>query len=126
MAVWLAMMGGAPVLATSYYVTVAGLGGEPDYEQRFAAWASDLDKVFSEGGADVRVQTLHGPEATRERVRGVLEEIARQSGAGDALALIIIGHGTFDGHEYKINLPGPDVSAEELAAVDEIVPPGTT
>ena len=29
-----------------YYVTVAGLGGEPDYEQRFTATAKDLDKLF--------------------------------------------------------------------------------
>ena len=33
-----------------YYVTVAGLGGEPDYEQRFTANAKDLDKLFKESG----------------------------------------------------------------------------
>ncbi len=32
--------------AATYYVTVAGLGGEPDYEQRFTANAMDLDKLF--------------------------------------------------------------------------------
>src|ERR1700749_906502 len=32
--------------ASTYYVTVAGLGGEPDYEQRFTANAMDLDKIF--------------------------------------------------------------------------------
>ena len=26
-----------------YYVTVAGLGGEPDYEQRFTATAKDME-----------------------------------------------------------------------------------
>ena len=35
-----------PVRAASYYVTVAGLGGEPDYEQRFTALAKDLDKLL--------------------------------------------------------------------------------
>ena len=33
-----------PAHAAEYYVTVAGLGGEPDYEQRFTAMAADLDK----------------------------------------------------------------------------------
>jgi len=33
--------------AAPYYVTVAGLGGEPDYEQRFTALAKDLDKCMS-------------------------------------------------------------------------------
>ena len=32
--------------AAPYYVTVAGLGGEPDYEQRFTGLAKDLDKLF--------------------------------------------------------------------------------
>ena len=33
-----------------YYVTVAGLGGEPDYEQRFTTTAKDLDKLFKAAG----------------------------------------------------------------------------
>jgi hypothetical protein len=28
--------------ATTFYVTVAGLGGEPDYEQRFASLAQEI------------------------------------------------------------------------------------
>ncbi|MCP5116588.1 MAG: hypothetical protein GY953_37645, partial [bacterium] len=46
--------------AATYYVTVAGLGGEEDYEQRFANWAGDLDKVFRETGGEVEVRTLRG------------------------------------------------------------------
>jgi hypothetical protein len=30
---------------------------------------------------------------------------------------MLIGHGTFDGYDYKINLPGPDLSAAELAGL---------
>ena len=36
--------------------------------------------------------------------------------------LILIGHGSFDGVEYKFNLPGPDISAAELAALCDRVP----
>jgi hypothetical protein len=35
---------------------------------------------------------------------------------------MLIGHGSFDGYEYKINLPGPDLSAAELAALLDKVP----
>ena len=34
-----------PRAPDSYYVTVAGLGGEPDYEQRFTELAHDLDTL---------------------------------------------------------------------------------
>ena len=44
--------------ASVYYVTVAGLGGEPDYEQRFTANAKDLDKLFKASGNGAHVYTL--------------------------------------------------------------------
>ncbi len=96
--------------AETYIVTVAGLGGEPDYEQRFTGWATDVGKT-------VKSETLQGPAATRERLRAVLGALAEKSTAQDDLALILIGHGTFDGVEYKFNLPGPDIAATELAAL---------
>ncbi len=108
--------------AATHYVTVAGLGGEPDYEQRFEAWARDLDKTFRGAGAGDTVHTLHGAEARKERLEAVIKEVAGSSRPGDELALIIIGHGTFDGHTYKVNLPGPDISGIELAALLDTVP----
>jgi len=35
---------------------------------------------------------------------------------------MLIGHGGFDGYEYKINLPGPDLSGVELAALLDRIP----
>ncbi len=35
---------------------------------------------------------------------------------------MMIGHGTFDGVEYKFNLPGPDISGTELAALLNRIP----
>jgi hypothetical protein len=101
--------------ATTFYVTVAGLGGEADYEQRFAGLAKELDKLLKESGGDVQVRTLFGAEATKERVRNVLADVARQARPEDAFVLFLIGHGTHDGYVYKMNLPGPDLSAPELA-----------
>ncbi|HOK44838.1 MAG TPA: hypothetical protein PLA43_09620 [Bryobacteraceae bacterium] len=109
---WLAAL---PASAATYYVTVAGLGGEPEYEQRFAAWAQEIDKYVKAGAA--RVVTLHGPDATRDRVRAALEAVARDAGPQDAFVLMLIGHGTYDNVEYKFNLPGPDISGGELATL---------
>ena len=36
--------------------------------------------------------------------------------------LTLIGHGSFDGVEYKFNLVGPDISAADLAALCDRVP----
>lgn len=105
----------ARVHAATFYVTVAGLGGEPDYEQRFTANAMDLDKIFK-GGTGAQVVTLTGKQATKARLTEVLASVARQAKPEDDFVLILIGHGSFDSSEYKFNLVGPDISAPELAA----------
>ena len=107
--------------ATTFYLTVAGLGGEPDYEQRFAGWANEIESIVKPGN-DVRVETLKGAAATRANVRAALEGIAREAQPQDALVVMFIGHGSYDGVDYKINLPGPDLSATDLAALLERIP----
>ena len=62
--------------ASVYYVTVAGLGGEPDYEQRFTANARDLDKLFKASGSSAHVYTLTGAQATRAHLTETLGSIA--------------------------------------------------
>ena len=62
--------------ATTYYVTVTGLGGEPDYEQHFAMWAKDIEKALKPA-PDAKVETL--VNATREQVRTALDGIAKDA-----------------------------------------------
>lgn len=101
--------------AATYTVIVSGLGGEPDYEQRFTAAANDLNKAFTAEGAAAHVVTLTGTNATAAKLKDALNSVARESRPDDDFTLILIGHGTFDGAEYKFNLVGPDVTATELA-----------
>ena len=103
--------------AATFYVIVAGLGGEPDYEQRFTAAANDLDRILKSAGAAAHVYTLVGAQATAARFRDTMNTIEREAKEDDDFALILIGHGSFDGVEYKFNLPGPDVTAAEIAAM---------
>ena len=108
----------SPVFATTYMVTVAGLGGEPDYEQRFQLLATDTDKILKSGGSSDRVvETFKGADATKAKITASLNQIAAQAKPQDVLVLMMIGHGTFDGTQYKFNLPGPDISGAELAGL---------
>jgi hypothetical protein len=119
----LLILAGATALpAATYYVTIAGLGGEPEYEQRFSGWAKDIDKTLK-SVPDAKVDTLYGPAATREAIRGVFTRIGKEAKPTDALVVMLIGHGTYDGVEYKINLPGPDLTAIELAGILDRMPP---
>ena len=112
---------GARAWAATFYVTVAGLGGEPDYEQRFTANAMDLDKIFrSTTGA--HVYTMTGKQSTKARLTEVMAQVAREARPEDDLVMTLVGHGSFDGAEYKFNLVGPDISAAHLAALCDRVP----
>jgi hypothetical protein len=100
--------------AANYFVTVAGLGGTPEYETQFGKWAQELDHELNTG-ADTHVVTLSGAAATRQRIEQELAKIAAESSVTDTFALFLIGHGSFDGKDYKINVPGPDMTGVELA-----------
>jgi hypothetical protein len=108
--------------AGTYWVIVAGLGGEPDYEQRFAATANDLDRILKTSGGDIHVFTLSGPSATRAHLEETLGLVTRQTKPEDDFVLVLIGHGSYDGSVYKFNLPGPDISGGELAALCDRIP----
>jgi hypothetical protein len=106
--------------ATTFYLTVSGLGGEKDYEQRFKMWADDVDGSLKKAGGDCKVTTLTNP--TRDQVRKALADVTTQAKPNDAMVLMLIGHGTYDGQDYKFNLQGPDMTAAELAALLDKVP----
>ena len=106
--------------ATTFYVTISGLGGEPDYDQRFKMWAADIDASLKNAGGDANLVTLEAP--TREQIRARLGELSKQSKPTDSVVLMLIGHGSFDGVEYKFNIPGADISGAELGALLDRVP----
>jgi hypothetical protein len=117
-----ASLGARAAQAAPYYVTVAGLGGEPDYEQRFTALAKDLDKLFKAAATDAHVYTLTGADSTKAHLTDTLAQIAHEAKPEDEFTLILIGHGSYDGEEYKFNLPGPDISGEDLAILCDRIP----
>ncbi len=96
-------------------IIVAGAPGEaefaPDFKLQVDAWA----KVSAQAEAKHIVIGVEAPEgpSDRDRVRAVLE--AEAKAAGGEVWLVLIGHGTFDGKEAKLNLRGPDVSSSDFA-----------
>ena len=103
--------------ASTYFLIVGGLGGEPDYEQRFAGYASDLEKVCAAMAGDPgRVIALSGKAATREAIQSAFSKLAGRLSPADAVAVFLIGHGSVDGSLYKFNIPGPDLTGDDLRA----------
>jgi hypothetical protein len=111
----LALLTALSAPAATFYVTISGLGGEPDYDQRFKGWATDIDSSLKKAGGDSNVITMIAP--TRDQIRSRFAELAKEAKPTDSLIVVLIGHGTFDGVDYKFNIPGPDITAVELASL---------
>src|SRR5437868_15326934 len=61
--------------AETFYLTIAGLGGAPEYDQRFTGWAKDIDKLLKTAEPNGKIVTLMGTEATKANVESKLRDI---------------------------------------------------
>lgn len=113
----------APSSAATYYLIVGGLGGEARYEESFTQQAQSLAQSASRSlDGDERVTLLSGSEATREAVVAALENLAATLSESDAVAVFVVGHGSFDGEQYKLNLPGPDIDGDTFGKLFAALP----
>ena len=122
-AVLLAALGAAaPAHAEIYYLIVGGLGGESTYEAQFAKDTDALAAVARRTTAQSRVMVLKGEAATREAVVNSFESLRTRTKAADSVIVMLVGHGSYDGEAYKLNLPGPDIDGDEMAKLLAAVP----
>jgi len=115
---WGAMGNGAEGTNRNGRATVmvaVGAAGEAEFGKEFAKWAELWTKAIEKAGAK---QVTVGLAPTNARTDAALLQQALASEPTNSTAelwLVLIGHGTFDGHEARFNLRGPDLSATELA-----------
>lgn len=111
--------------AELHVLIVEGLPGEDNYAQQFARQVTTIEQGATSVTDAGNVHALRGTEATRNAVLERLEELSGELGANDQLALFLIGHGSYDDVEYKFNLPGPDLTGEDLAAALDAIGAGS-
>jgi hypothetical protein len=117
-----ALGGAAPAHAEVYYLIVAGLGGEPAYEEQFAKDAEALAAVARRTTSPSRVMLLKGEGATRDALVASLESLKTRTRPADSVIIMLVGHGSYDGETYKLNLPGPDLDGDRFAELLAAVP----
>jgi hypothetical protein len=98
-------------------VIVLGAEGEPEYGRDFTQSADRWVEAAKRGNAKV-LQIGRDAEdpakSDHDRLQAILDTESKNP-SPQPLWLVLIGHGTSNGHEAKFNLRGPDVSDQELA-----------
>lgn len=120
--------GAGNAAAQTRLVIVSGLGGAPKYTKQFADLANALARAARTraGLPDSAIQWygdtaaprstwFRGP-STKDTVEAALARAAARP-MSEQLVLVLIGHGSGEGDETRISLPGPDLSTRDFSRI---------
>ena len=119
-----------PADTTKFAIIISGLGGEDSYTQQFSKWATVLQGLlierlgFAEGQTLVLVDKPAGGQlrSTADEVGKAFSAVRTRAKADDSVFVFMIGHGSSDGKQSKLNLAGPDLTADDYAALIKGLP----
>lgn len=96
-------------------VLVVGAPGQEDFQTNFQRQVELWTRVCKRAEASiVRIELDPNPAVPDcERLKQTLAHEPKEG--HEALWLVLVGHGTFDGKEARFNLRGPDVTAADFA-----------
>lgn len=108
--------------AEPFALIICGSGGDDEFTERFREWGTRLYRVLTETlqFEDENVSLLMDGQAkdaadpSLESIQNALTTLGDQIGPEDDFFIFIVGHGSHLQGVSKINVPGPDVSAEAL------------
>ena len=110
-----------------HVLAITGLSGEPAYRLLFESAASTLvDSARArwrvpDSSLFVLAEDMNGTRlratgrATREAIAQSFLALARRVGPGDVVLVFLVGHGSGEGPDSRVSLPGPDATAADFA-----------
>ena len=112
-----------------HLLIVSGIGGTEAYRQQFTSQAETLMQAALDAGIArdnvlMLVAESDGANyrpADKQSLLQAIREIDTRAGIEDRVFVILIGHGNARGDSALFNLPGPDLSADELGAALDLL-----
>jgi hypothetical protein len=126
------------LVGTRRALILCGHPGTAEYERTYAAVLHGLRKGLAEhagfpadeilvlsgtkaGEAGLPSGGRHEGPATREGIQTAINALAGKLRPEDTLWVIVVGHAHFDGRRALLNLPGPDLDADEFGKLFQAV-----
>lgn len=110
--------------AASTVVIVEGLGGNPQYTTEFAGQVDAISAAAATLSPTPAIQVFRADSASRDGIIDFFSGLATSMSANDLLTVYLIGHGSYDDHEYKFNIAGPDLTDADILNAMGSVPSG--
>ena len=112
------------VVAETSVVVVQGLAGEEYYQRHFDEQVEKIKNASSKLVKDDQIVTFNA-DATKQEILTDINRIINAADSDDLLALYLIGHGSYDGRDYKFNISGADITGTELFEILSQAPNST-
>ncbi len=98
-------------------VVIEGLGGDAQYETQFRNQVEAIGNAARGLTSAGRIEMFRSGEYDREDLLDFFNGLSGDLDDDDRLAIFLVGHGSFDDHEYKFNIAGPDLSDTDLREI---------
>lgn len=108
--------------ADIYVTVVQGLGGEPAFEENFHSQSQTIVDASASVTDTDKITFFNSDDATRENLLAHFSSQSALMNDSDRAVIYLIGHGSFDGEEYKFNIPGIDITTQDLLNVMDSFP----
>lgn len=115
-------LSGGPAAAASTVVIVEGLGGTDRYAREFAEQVDTIAAAAKTLSPAPTVQLFRAGSATRDSIVEYFAGLSATMADSDQLTVYLIGHGSYDDHEYKFNIAGPDLTDADILSAMQGVP----
>ena len=117
----------------AFLLILVGLAGDPEHGELFHKWGGELAEAAGRLGVPAEHvvylvdQQAEGEahvsgKATVEEINKTFDRFAKDATAEDAVYVVLIGHGSYDGKSAKFNLPGPDISGADFNTLFKKLP----
>jgi hypothetical protein len=102
---------------TTHALIVGGVSGEPRIAQQIERDVTVIrDALNKRFNASATVLTEKStPRSDKAGITQALHELVTDSKNGDQVLIVLVGHGSAQGSEARFNIPGADITADELA-----------
>ncbi len=105
----------ATAYASTVTVVISGLGGNAEYDEQFDQHATTIaEEARRVADSQQDVILVRGDAAKKNVILSLLKNLP-VSNAPEVFVLYLIGHGSIDNQQFKFNVPGPDITGQELA-----------
>jgi hypothetical protein len=101
-------------------LVASGLGGMPEYEDNFLKWSDSFEELCRTD-LDADVIRLRGSKNRRTDFENAFKSVHTSLDQGGECWIVLIGHGSFDGRDYKFNIAGPDLLGKDLVRFLEAI-----